>query len=43
MQDDPDQQDLPDIDYTDPAKRDPDEDDEQMPGLDPIVTIPPEE
>ena len=30
---------LPEIDYTDPLKRD---DDETMPGLDPVVTIPPD-
>jgi hypothetical protein len=30
------------IDFTDPLKRDSDDDDEDMPGLDPVVTLPPE-
>jgi hypothetical protein len=34
--------DLGEFDFTDPLKRSPDDDD-SLPGLDPIVTIPPEE
>ena len=34
------EEDLPDFDFVDPLKRD--EDDDQ-PGIDPIVTVPPEE
>jgi hypothetical protein len=38
---DPDREDdLPEFDFADPLKRD---DDESLPGLDPVVTIPPEE
>jgi hypothetical protein len=33
------QEDLPDFDFADPLKR---EGDDELPGLDPIVTIPPE-
>jgi hypothetical protein len=36
-------EDQPDIDVADPLKRDPDEEDESMPGLDPAITIPPED
>lgn len=32
-------EDLPDFDYADPLKR---EDDDELPGLDPTLTIPPE-
>jgi hypothetical protein len=39
---DPDEvEDLPDLDYADPFKRK-EEDDEDLPGLDPTLTIPPE-
>ena len=34
------QEDLPEFDYTDPLKRA--EDGESMPGLDPVITIPPD-
>jgi hypothetical protein len=34
---------LDEPDFADPVKRDPEREDEQMPGLDPIVTVPPEE
>jgi hypothetical protein len=37
---DPEQEDMPDEDVADPLKRDPDE---ELPGLDPVVTIPPED
>jgi hypothetical protein len=37
------EQELPEIDVTDPLKRDPQEEDERQPGLDPVVTIPPED
>jgi hypothetical protein len=37
-----DEDDLPELDYTDPLKRDADEDDSPG-GLDPIITIPPED
>jgi hypothetical protein len=40
---DPDeQQDLPEFDFADPLKRDHDREDEDLPGLDPAITIPPE-
>lgn len=32
-----------DIDFADPLKRDPDDPDEEQPGLDPAITIPPED
>jgi hypothetical protein len=32
-------EDLPDLDYADPLKR---EDEDELPGLDPAITIPPE-
>jgi hypothetical protein len=39
----PDQEELdPGIDFTDPLKRDSGDDDEDMPGLDPVVTLPPD-
>jgi hypothetical protein len=38
----PEQEDVEGIDFTDPLKRDPDDEDEDMPGLDPVVTLPPE-
>jgi hypothetical protein len=34
------QEDLPEFDFADPLKR---RDDDELPGIDPIVTIPPEE
>ena len=37
------EEELPDIDFADPLKRDPDEDDEDAHGLDPTITIPPED
>jgi hypothetical protein len=40
---DPETEDDPDFDFADPLKRDPDEEDEQVPGLDPAITIPPED
>jgi hypothetical protein len=33
-------EDLPEFDFADPLKR---EDDDELPGLDPAITIPPEE
>ncbi len=33
---------LPDFDFADPLKRDPEREDEELPGLDPAITIPPE-
>jgi hypothetical protein len=33
----------PDFDFADPLKRDPEEEDESVPGLDPAITIPPED
>ena len=36
----PDERELDDFDFADPLKRD---DDEHLPGLDPMITIPPEE
>jgi hypothetical protein len=38
-----DEEDLPELDYADPLKRDPDDDDEDVGGLDPAITIPPED
>ena len=39
-----DEEDLPELDYADPLKRRPDEDeDEDAHGLDPALTIPPED
>jgi hypothetical protein len=35
------QEELPDYDFADPLKRDPEED-EELPGLDPAITLPPE-
>ena len=37
------EEDLPELDYADPLKRRPDDDDEELPGLDPAITIPPED
>jgi hypothetical protein len=34
---------LDEPDFADPLKRDPDRDDERMPGLDPMITISPED
>ena len=36
-------EDQPDVDVADPLKRDPDEEDESVPGLDPVIIIPPED
>ena len=41
MREDPDQEDLPELDVVDPLKRG-EEQEEEHPGIDPIVTIPPE-
>jgi hypothetical protein len=35
-------EDLPELDLADPLKRDPDDEEEEMPGLDPVLTTPPE-
>jgi hypothetical protein len=40
---DDDEEELPDIDYADPLKRRPDEEDDDAHGLDPTLTIPPED
>jgi hypothetical protein len=40
---DPETEEEPDFDFADPLKRDPDEEDESVPGLDPAITIPPED
>jgi hypothetical protein len=40
---DEEQEDLREFDFADPLKRDPDDDDEELPGLDPALTIPPED
>ena len=39
---DEEEEDLPELDYADPLKRRPDED-EDVGGLDPTITIPPED
>ena len=39
----PEEEDLPELDYADPLKRNPDDDDEDVHGLDPAITIPPED
>jgi hypothetical protein len=36
------EEDLPELDYVDPLKREAD-DEEEVPGLDPALTIPPED
>jgi hypothetical protein len=36
------EEDLPELDYADPLKRD-GEDDDDLPGLDPAITVPPED
>ena len=38
-----DEEDLPELDYADPLKRSPDEEDDDQHGLDPVVTVPPED
>jgi len=38
-----DEEDLPELDYADPLKRNPDNDEEDVGGLDPAITIPPED
>jgi hypothetical protein len=38
-----DEEDLPELDFADPLKRDPDDEDEDPEGLDPALTIPPED
>jgi hypothetical protein len=37
------EEELPDFDFADPLKRSPDDEDEDSEGLDPTITIPPEE
>ena len=37
------QEDLPELDYADPLKRRPDEEEDDQHGLDPVITIPPED
>ena len=37
------EQDLPELDFADPLKRRPDDADEDQHGLDPVITIPPED
>ena len=37
----PDEEDMPELDYADPLKRSPDDEDQH--GLDPVITIPPED
>jgi hypothetical protein len=37
------EEDLPELDFADPLKRRDDEDDEDQHGLDPVITIPPED
>ena len=37
------EEDLPDFDFADPLKRDHSREEEDMPGLDPAITIPPED
>ena len=37
------EEDLPELDYADPLKRRPDDDAEDAHGLDPAITIPPED
>lgn len=37
------EEELPDLDYADPLKRSPEDDDEDAHGADPAITIPPED
>ena len=37
------EEDLPELDFADPLKRRADEDEEDQHGLDPVLTIPPED
>ena len=37
------EEDLPELDFADPLKRRPDDDEDEPSGLDPVITIPPEE
>jgi hypothetical protein len=39
----PETEDQPDFDYADPLKRRPDDEDDDAHGLDPAITIPPED
>jgi hypothetical protein len=38
-----DEDELPELDYADPLKRRPDDEDDDVGGLDPAITIPPED
>ena len=38
-----DEEDLPELDYADPLTRRPDDEDEDVGGFDPAITIPPED
>ena len=38
-----DEEDLPELDYADPLKRRPEDEDDDVGGLDPAITIPPED
>jgi len=38
-----DEEEMPELDYADPLKRSPDDEDEDAKGLDPAITIPPED
>jgi hypothetical protein len=40
---DPETEETPDFDFADPLKRDPDDDEEDAHGLDPAITVPPED
>jgi hypothetical protein len=37
------EEDLPELDFADPLKRHPDEEEDDQHGLDPVITIPPED
>ena len=37
------EEDLPELDYADPLKRRPEDEDDDVGGLDPAITIPPED
>jgi hypothetical protein len=37
------EEELPDFDFADPLKRHPEDDEEDVEGLDPAITIPPED
>jgi hypothetical protein len=39
----PETEDEPEPDFADPLKRDPEREEERLPGLDPAITIPPED